>query len=252
MERRAFLKGSAVAVGIGSLAAKLDGVQSLGGGLGSHPPARSTTGRFIVPSGDVVILTDPAKSAAVFVTPGPAALKGIALSRGATTVLSQSWFGGEELLATDAIETAEEVTPEAVEAWVDGHPGLMLTDTQPAVWPVAEGAVEQPQPLSVDGLELIALGPGRLLTRRVGTHVVYYHEAAKPLPAGTVPLIDDLISLPADPELALPQIKSTISRLRPNVLCCVCAVCAACSLCSGSLHYVGCVGLVGLVGLAGL
>jgi hypothetical protein len=257
MERRKFLKGSAVGIGAGALASSLVAKASDEHKAEPSTPTLRPLGRpedFIVPSGNIIILTDAENSAAVFATPAPYVFKGVMLSRGATRLLKESWFGGTDLVPALTVETANGLAPGSVAGWISLHPGLKLAD-KPVAWPTSEVYVDQPQTLSVDGLKTIELGLGKLITRRIGAQTVYYHEAAQSLPAGTVPIIDELISIPADSDVATARFKASAYQIHAAnkcAACASCAVCAGCVFCAEVNFYVGAVGTAGLIGLAGL
>lgn len=209
---------------------------------------------FISPGGNAVLLTDVDHTAGVLATaPTPF---GIALSRGAVSLLKRHWFGQGEMqpLARsherDSSCEASRHRAEATEFVRAHHPSLALSRSSKASEIEEVGEVERSSMIELSGLKPVSVGPGRMRRRKVNGSTVILHESFKSLEPGCVPLID--VPLGFDAGIAqLPQdLQLARATLAAGNNCAACAVCAGCVFCAEVNFYVGAVGFLGLVGLA--
>jgi hypothetical protein len=206
---------------------------------------------FLVPSSDVIVLTDANKTAAVYGT--ATSPFGTMLSHGATKILFESWFGTTVNPMTHASSKAQ-IDHSAAQQWATGHPGLEISVKPPAAQAVHVEQIQAGRQLQIGTLKPVKLSPGRLMQRQIQNHKVYYHEAATAMSPNVVPRIDAPLSISADQSITVAQLRARPAPLVGNKCagCAGCAVCAGCAFCAEVNFYVGAVGFVGLVGLIGL
>lgn len=208
-------------------------------------------GEFLVPSSDVIVLTDANKTAAVYgTTTSPF---GSMLSHGATKILFESWFSTTVNPMTAASSKAQ-IEHGAAQQWATGHPGLKISAAPPTAQPLHVEQIKAARTLQIGTMKPVMLSPGRLMQRQIQNHKVYYHEAATALSPNAVPRINEPLSISADQSITVAQLRSRPAPLVGNKCagCAGCAVCAGCAFCAELNFYVGAVGFVGLVGLIGL
>jgi hypothetical protein len=201
---------------------------------------------FVVPSTDLILLTDENWSAGIFTT--PEYQWGLMLSRGAIRFLYHSWFS-DQAMAVDRIVTelhlGSDIAPRFntdVMPWLAKHPGLIISNTPPSFTPVRQEEVtaSTQRSLSTTGLKSVTVTPGRVLTRHIAGFLVQYHSRAEPLPDGTVPIIDtpQTVGLSQEPDaflLFMPRPTSGSVAASCGV-CGACATCAGCALC-GNVNF---------------